>query len=79
MKQLKTCTPYNGRLTDYQQSELLELLWGSLKKEPGIDRVYTGYGSKTQTGLLACIERIVLDHNGMITKAQTATSQQRER
>lgn len=59
MKRLKTCTPYNGRFTDYQQSELLELLWGSLKKEPGYDRVHTGFGTKTKTGLLNCIESIV--------------------
>ena len=55
-----TCTPYVGKLTQAQQTKLLDLLWDSLKHERGIDRVYTGRGTKTQTGLLACIEQIVL-------------------
>lgn len=60
----RTCIPYTGRLTETQQSQLIELLWDSLKRKPGYDRVRTGWGTKTQTGLLACIERIVLDKRG---------------
>lgn len=55
-----------------QQMMFLELLWGSLKQEPAPDRNWkrrkpederrqTGWGTKTQTGLLACIDRIVVD------------------
>lgn len=57
MKQ--TNTPYEGTLTIQQQEDLLCLLWGSMKRESGYDRVHTGWGTKTQTGLLKCIESII--------------------
>lgn len=48
-------------MTEKQKQELIELLWDSMKRDPEHkDRVRTGYGTKTQTGLLACIESIML-------------------
>jgi len=53
-------TPYTGTLTPWQQRELIELLWQSLKQDSEHkDRKQTGYGTKTQTGLLASIESIM--------------------
>jgi hypothetical protein len=47
-------------MSDEQRKQLLELLWGYMKRDPEhIDRVQTGWGTKTQEGLVACIERIV--------------------
>jgi len=54
-----TNTPYRGAFTEAQQAEILSLLWDYMKKDPGFDRVQTGYGAKTQTGLLASLEGIV--------------------
>lgn len=56
-------------MTPEQRSKLLELLWDSLKLEqanPTLgfhikDRVHTGWGTKTQDGLIACIESIVFN------------------
>ena len=59
----QTNIPYTGRLTVDQQGELIELLWDSLRRVPGVDQVQTGWGTKTQTGLLACIERIMTPVN----------------
>ena len=47
-------------MTNSQQKALLELLWSSMKRDSEHkDRVRTGWGTKTQTGLLLCIERIM--------------------
>ena len=54
-----TKTPYKGAFTEAQQAEILALLWDYMQQEPGFDRVQTGYGTKTQTGLLASLEGIV--------------------
>lgn len=44
-----------------QRAALLALLWDCMKKDrENPDRVQTGWGTKTQDGLIACIERIVL-------------------
>lgn len=49
-------------MTETQKTELLTLLWDSMKRDPEHkDRVRTGWGTKTQTGLLACVERIMRD------------------
>lgn len=56
-----TCTPYDGKLSEKQQGELLDVFWDYMKRDPGYDRVKTGWGTKTKTGLLYVIERIVLD------------------
>lgn len=55
-----TCTPYTGSLSPEQQARLLALLWSSLKKVSGVDRVETGEGTKTKTGLLRTLESILL-------------------
>jgi hypothetical protein len=54
----KTCTPYRGTLTEWQQARLISFLWPYLRRVPGVDQVQTGEGTKTQTGLLATIEDI---------------------
>lgn len=42
-----------------RDSEALELLWDSLKRDPEHkDRRQTGWGTKTKVGLLACLDRI---------------------
>lgn len=64
---ITTCTPYKGKFSTVQQAELLNLLWEFLKHEKGYDRVYTGWGTKTQTGLLGCIERITLEGGKGVT------------
>ena len=47
-------------MTQGQESQILELLWDSMKRDPEHkDRVRTGWGTKTKTGLVACIERIM--------------------
>lgn len=56
-------------MTDKQQAALLELLWESMKRDPEHkDRVRTGWGTKTQTGLLASIQSIMEDEE---TKARS--------
>lgn len=51
-------------MTESQKQSLLDLLWDYMKRDPEHkDRVRTGWGTKTQIGLLACIERIVIDNN----------------
>ncbi len=41
------------------EQNALDLLWESLKRDPDhADRKQTGYGTKTQTGLLACLRAI---------------------
>jgi uncharacterized protein YjdB len=48
------------KLTDAQRNDLIDLLWASMRTDPAHrDRKQTGWGTKTQHGLLACIERIV--------------------
>ncbi len=43
-----------------QKRLILELLWDHLKKDPKHkDRRQTGWGTKTEIGLIACIDRIV--------------------
>ncbi len=38
---------------------IVDLLWDSLKRDPHHkDRRQTGWGTKTQEGLIACIERV---------------------
>lgn len=56
----KTCTDYQGKLTESQQEKLIELLWDYMKPRKGYDQVLTGFGSKTKTGLIATIENIIL-------------------
>ena len=52
-------------LTEQQKSDLLALLWDSMKRDPEHkDRVRTGWGTKTQQGLIASIERIFNDDVG---------------
>ena len=47
-----------------QQNELLNLLWDSLKRQPGRPDVrVTSWGTKTKRGLLACVERIYTPDN----------------
>jgi hypothetical protein len=47
-------------LTEAQKAELIELLWSSLRRDSEHkDRKQTGWGTKTQAGLIACIERIM--------------------
>ena len=52
---------YVGKFTPLQQYELLDLLWDYLIDDPDYpgERVRTSAGTKTKTGLLACIERII--------------------
>lgn len=39
--------------------QIIELLWDSLKRDPeNKDRRQTGWGTKTKTGLVACLDRI---------------------
>ena len=48
-------------MTPEQKQALIDLLWDSMRKDrEHRDRVQTGWGTKTQDGLIACIERIVL-------------------
>ena len=50
-----------------QESELLCLLWDSMKRDPEHkDRVRTGYGTKTKLGLLACIRSIMQGRENLI-------------
>lgn len=47
-------------MTERQKEELLELLWDCMRRSPDHpDRVVTGWGTKTQEGLIASIERIM--------------------
>lgn len=47
--------------------ELLALLWDHLKRDPEhVDRRQTGWGTKTQTGLLASIRRLTIEHHTTI-------------
>jgi hypothetical protein len=42
-----------------REQAIIDLLWDSLKRDPEHkDRRQTGWGTKTKTGLIACIERI---------------------
>lgn len=59
VRERRTCTPYDGRFTTAQQEALLDFLWSSLRPVPGVDQVHTGYDTKTKTGVLRVIERIV--------------------
>ena len=46
-------------MTDEQKKDLMVLLWDHLPKDKEHkDRRRTGWGSKTQIGLIACIKRI---------------------
>ena len=48
-----------GQFTDDQRRAVKELLWDSLRRDPeNSNRRQTGWGTKTLTGLIACIERI---------------------
>lgn len=52
-------------ITDRQRKMFIELLWDSLKDSGHREtptapaRKVTGWGTKTETGLIACIERII--------------------
>jgi hypothetical protein len=47
-------------MTEDQKQELLALLWENLSHDRDHpDRRNTGYGTKTQEGLLACIDSIM--------------------
>ena len=49
-------------MTKNQTKQLLELLWENLKQDKEYkDRKHTSWGTKTQQGLIACIERIIKD------------------
>lgn len=55
----------NYDFTPEQKRLIVGLLWNSLKKDPEHkDRRQTGYGTKTQTGLFACIESIIQNGPG---------------
>jgi hypothetical protein len=46
-------------MTPEQKQALIDLLWSSMRRDKEHrDRVQTGWGTKTQDGLIACIERI---------------------
>jgi len=46
-------------MTEYQNDQLITLLWDSMKKDPEHkDRRQTGWGTKTKEGLCACVARI---------------------
>lgn len=45
--------------SDHQEQEIINLLWESLKRDPEHkDRRQTAWGTKTQAGLVACLNRI---------------------
>jgi hypothetical protein len=45
-----------------QEIMLLDLLWDYMKQDPEHkDRVKTGWGTKTQTGLVTCIHSIAFE------------------
>jgi hypothetical protein len=47
-----------------REKQLVELLWNYMKRDPEHkDRVQTGWGTKTQVGLIACVKRIVEGRN----------------
>lgn len=47
-------------MTEAQKKMVLELLWDSLRRDAHhTDRVHTGWGTKTQDGLIACIQNII--------------------
>ena len=49
-------------MTKRQEAAFLDLLWESLRKDAEHkDRRRTGWGTKTQIGLLACIDRIMTE------------------
>jgi hypothetical protein len=46
-------------MTPERQQSIIDLLWDSLKRDPEHkDRRQTGWGTKTKTGLIACIDLI---------------------
>ena len=48
------------KFTEAQEKAILDLLWDNMKRDPEhLDRVRTGWGTKTKQGLVACIQRIV--------------------
>ena len=55
-----TTTPHTPlTLTPQQAKALIAFLWPAMRRDPEHrDRVRTAWGTKTQTGLIACIERI---------------------
>jgi len=47
-------------MTNQQRKMFLELLWDYLKGDKqNKNRVITGWGTKTEKSLIACIERII--------------------
>lgn len=47
-------------MTNEQREQIIGLLWAYMKRDPEHrDRVRTGWGTKTEQGLCACIERIM--------------------
>lgn len=51
-------------LSQKQHDQLVNLLWDYMNKDPEhLDRVQTGWGTKTRQGLTSCIARIVLGGN----------------
>jgi hypothetical protein len=54
------------QFTEKQRTELLDLLWDYLKQDGhNRDRVRTGWGTKTQEGIVSCIERIAFDEESL--------------
>jgi len=52
-------------LTDYQKRDLLGLLWDNLEMSSRSDELrLTGWGVKSQGGLVACVESIINGHPG---------------
>ena len=46
-------------MDEQKAQKIVELLWDSLKRDPEHkDRRQTGWGTKTQVGLVACLDSI---------------------
>ncbi len=55
-------------MTDLQNQAVVDLLWDYLKRDPEHkDRKQTGWGTKTQEGLCACVERIATSERLPVT------------
>jgi len=53
-------TTFTISLTQAQKEDLIALIWTSLKRDrEHKDRRQTGWGTKTQVGLIACIHAIL--------------------
>lgn len=50
-------------LNNAQAAALVALLWDYMKPDrEHPDRVHTSFGTKTRTGLCACIERVITEN-----------------